>query len=190
MKIYNTKNSFGAVAILLHWLVAIAVIGLFILGKYMLSLDYYDPFYHEGPWWHKSFGLLVTVLLFARIMWRISNPQVEALSTHKAWEIRLSSIIKWLMYLLMILACISGYMISTAEDAGIEFFKLFEVPAIVANGESQAQLAGAIHEYSTLVLIILASLHLLAALKHHFIDKDKTLLRIISTKINEEKNEN
>ncbi len=190
MKIYNTKNGFGAIAILLHWLVAIAIIGLFILGKYMLSLDYYDPFYHKGPWWHKSFGLLVVIMLLTRIVWKAINPNVGALPSHKSWEIRLSSMIKWLMYILMILACISGYMISTAEDAGVSFFELFEVPAIVANGESQAQLAGAIHEYSTLTLIILASLHLLAALKHHFIDKDNTLLRIISTKNNEVKNEN
>ena len=59
----NSEQNFGLITILIHWLMALLIIGLFILGKYMLSLDYYDPFYHTGPWWHKSIGLVVLFLL-------------------------------------------------------------------------------------------------------------------------------
>ncbi|VAW42402.1 Cytochrome B561 [hydrothermal vent metagenome] len=181
MKMKNIKNNFGIVTILIHWIMAVIVIGLFVLGTYMMSLDYYDPFYHTGPWWHKGFGLLVAFLLIPRIVWRIINPKVQPIVNHKTYEIKLALIMQYVLYLLIIVCCISGYMISTAEDAGISFFGAFEVPALISKGKSQADLAGQIHYYSTLALIILASLHMLAALKHHFFDKDKTLIRILKT---------
>ncbi|MBL4659422.1 MAG: cytochrome b/b6 domain-containing protein [Alcanivoracaceae bacterium] len=182
MKIYNTKENFGLITILIHWIMAIIIIGLFILGKYMLSLDYYDSFYHIGPWWHKSFGLLILFLLILRLIWKTTNPKVKPLPNNKLHEIKLAKTMQYLLYILMIICCMSGVLISTAEDAGVSFFDILELPAFIANGESQAELAGEIHEYSTLALILLAALHLLAAFKHHFIDKDKTLLRILTTK--------
>jgi cytochrome b561 len=181
MKLTNTPVHFGLITILIHWIMALIIIGLFVLGKYMVDLDYYDNYYHIAPWWHKSFGLLIGVLLLIRIVWRINNPKVNALSNYKPLEIKAAQIMQYLLYLLILICCISGYLISTAEDAGVSFFDWFEIPAVLSNGEQQADLAGVIHEYSTLALIILAGFHALAALKHHFIDKDKTLIRIFKT---------
>ncbi|MCF6289312.1 MAG: cytochrome b [Proteobacteria bacterium] len=182
MKIKNTKGNFGIVTILIHWFMAIIIVGLFVLGTYMMDLDYYDPFYNIAPWWHKSFGLLIVFLLISRIIWRIYNPKVKPITSNKAYEIKMALMMQYALYALMFVCCISGYMISTAEDAGISFFGVFEVPATIAKGNQQADLAGQIHEYSTLALIILASLHMLAAFKHHFINKDKTLIRILTTR--------
>jgi len=182
MQIYNTKNNYGLVSILLHWVMAIIIIGLFVLGTIMHDLDYYDPNYHVFPWWHKSFGLVIAFMLILRLIWKWRNPKVKEISSIKPIELKLSILVHILLYILILVSCISGVMISTAEGAGIDFFGWFEVPAVFANGESQAELAGEIHETSTLALIILASLHLLAALKHHFFDKDKTLKRMLSTK--------
>lgn len=182
MKLKNTNENFGSISIMLHWLMALLIIGLFILGKYMMSLDYYDPFYHTGPWWHKSFGLIIAGLLIARLLWKFSNPKVMPLSNHKKHEIVAAKLVKFMLYILILICCISGYMISTAEGAGVEFFDVFKVPALISKGSEQADIAGEIHEISTLGLIILAGLHMLAALKHHFIDKDKTLIRILKTK--------
>lgn len=181
MKIKNSSNGFGLITILIHWLMAFIIIALFVVGKYMVDLDYYDPYYHIAPWWHKSFGLLIAALLILRIIWRISNQKVEELQSYKPLEIQAAKIMQYLLYLLILFCCISGYMISTAEDAGVSFFDWFDVPALISNGEQQADFAGEIHEYATTVLIILAALHALAALKHHFIDKDKTLIRMLKT---------
>ena len=183
MQFTNTTTNYGLVTILLHWLMAVIIIGLFILGKIMHDLDYYDPNYHVFPWWHKSFGLVIAFMLVLRLIWKWKNPKVSEITPIKPIELKLSKIVHALLYLLILVCCISGMMISTAEGAGIDFFGWFEIPAIVANGESQAELAGEIHETSTLALVILISLHFLAALKHHFIDKDKTLKRMLSTKI-------
>jgi cytochrome b561 len=164
---------------------ALFIIGLFALGKYMVSLDYYDPFYHTGPWWHKSIGLVVAFLLVYRIIWKLKNTNVQPLPSYKEYEINLAKWVQILLYISLIVVCISGVMISTAKGAGIGFFDLFEIPALIAKGKQQAELAGEIHYYATYTLIILAGLHMLAALKHHFLDKDITLLRILRTNLKE-----
>jgi len=182
MKYFNTTSHFGFISILVHWIMAVIIIGLFVLGKYMHDLDYYDVFYHIGPWWHKSFGLLIAFLLIFRILWHLTNSKVKPVLTHKSYEIKLAVIMKILLYTLMFVCCISGILISTAEDASISFFDVLELPALISYGGKQADLAGIIHEYSTTALIVLAVLHMAAALKHHYIDKDKTLIRILTTK--------
>ncbi len=182
MKLHNTNNQFGLIAILLHWIMAIVIIGLFILGKYMIDLDYYDSYYHIAPWWHKSFGLTLLFLLIIRLLWKLYSPKVLAVNSHTALEVKLAISMQILLYIFMFICCISGYLISTAEDAGISFFDWFDIPALISLGETQSELASEIHEYSTTILIVLAALHLMAALKHHFINKDQTLIRILNIK--------
>ncbi len=147
----------------------------------MTELEYYDALYHTLPWWHKSFGLLIIGLLIFRFLWKSSNPEPQALSTHKNWEVFLAQIIQKLFYVLILLIGLSGYFISTAKGKGIEFFGWFEIPAMTqAIEEERADLVGEIHELLAITLIALALLHAAAALKHHFIDKDETLKRMIN----------
>jgi cytochrome b561 len=182
MKFKNTENSFGLVTIIIHWVMALKIIGLFILGKYMLGLDYYDAYYQIAPWWHKSFGLLVFLLLLYRIIWKLTNSKVKPLPSYKAYEIKLAKLIQLSMYLVLLICCISGIIISTTKEATLTFFGLFDVPTLLSVGKEQVIIIEQVHEYSTLTLIVLASLHMLAALKHHFFDKDLTLRRILTTK--------
>jgi cytochrome b561 len=177
----NSTEAFGLISILLHWLMAMMLIGLFAVGLYMTELDYYDSLYHTLPWWHKSIGLLVIGLLIFRFIWTISNPAPTALESHKKWEVSLAHITQKIFYGLILLIGISGYFISTAEGKGIDFFNLFEVPAIIQSlEEDRADLIGEVHKILAITLIVLAGLHAVAALKHHFIDKDETLRRMIN----------
>jgi len=181
MRMTNTKSSFGIISKLLHWLMAVLLIALFAVGLYMTGLDYYDPLYHSLPWWHKSVGLLTIMLLLVRIIWKLLNTEPEALTTHKQWEVFLAKLIQRLFYFLILLIGISGYLISTAKGKGIEFFNFFEIPALTtALEEGRADLIGDAHEMLAITLIVLAVLHAAAALKHHFIDKDETLKRMIN----------
>ena len=176
----NSDKEFGVVSKLLHWSMAILLTGLFAVGLYMTELDYYDPLYHSLPWWHKSFGLLTMFLLLVRLAWKFGNSAPEALKTHKKWEVSLAHLIQKVFYLMIILIGISGYFISTAKGKGIEFFKAFEVPAIFASiEEEQADLIGEAHEVMAILLAILVMLHAFAAFKHHLIDKDETLKRMV-----------
>jgi len=178
--IKNTIKSFGLVSKTLHWLMAVLLIGLFAVGLYMTELDYYDTLYHTLPWWHKSIGLSVMALLIFRFIWMLSQADPASLKTHKKWEVFLAQLIQKLFYGLILLIGISGYFVSTAKGKGIEFFNFFEVPAILKPlDEDRADLFGEIHEVLAITLIVFAFLHALAALKHHFIDKDETLKRML-----------
>lgn len=181
MSAINTKISFGYVSKALHWIMALLITGLFSVGIYMTGLDYYDSLYNTLPWWHKSVGLSLFILLLLRFTWSKINPKPRSLKTHKKWENFLAKMIHQLTYVLILFICISGYFISTAAGKEIEFFTLFEVPAMFPKiKEDNAELIGDAHETMAFILAALVVLHVLAALKHHFIDKDQTLKRMIS----------
>ena len=178
--IKNSTDSFGLISKLLHWSMAILLTGLFAVGLYMTGLDYYDPLYHSLPWWHKSFGLLTLFLLLLRFLWKLANPDPLPLKSHEKWEVTLAHLLQKAFYLLILLIGVTGYLISTAKGKGIEFFNWFDVPALTsAIEEESADFIGETHEFLAILLAILVVLHALAALKHHFIDKDKTLKRMI-----------
>ncbi|MDM3872555.1 cytochrome b [Porticoccus sp. W117] len=174
--IKNSEHSYGLVAKLMHWLMALAVIGLFALGLYMVELDYYDRLYRTLPHIHKSIGILLFAVLIGRLLWRRFNPQPKPQGSPA--ERRIAHWVHMALYLLMVAIMVSGYLISTADGRAIEVFNWFEVPATLADIDGQEDIAGDIHEWLAWTLIALVALHALAALKHHFIDKDNTLKRM------------
>lgn len=175
------RPSWGAISIALHWLVAICVFGLFGLGWWMTGLDYYHAWYKQGPDLHKSIGVMVLGLLLLRLVWRLFNGRPAPLPTHGEWEIRLTHLVHLLLYLLLFAIITSGYLISTADGRPISVFDWFELPAIQLGIEQQADIAGTIHWYLALILISLVVVHAAGAMKHHFIDKDETLKRMLRT---------
>lgn len=183
MQIRNTSNTYGSIAIALHWLVALTVIGLAILGLWMTDLTYYSPYYRSAPFWHKSIGISLAVVLLLRLFWRWANPTPAHLPGHKTWEIRLASLVHGLLYLLLIVIMLSGYLISTATGQGIDVFGWFSVPALVSGLPQQADRAGLVHYWLAVTLLVLAAIHALGALKHHFIDRDNTLRRMLGMRL-------
>lgn len=173
----NDAHHYGIISILLHWSMALLILGLFFLGKYMVDLDYYHPWYQKAPDLHRSLGVVVATLLVLRWIWRQLNPRPAIIGS--PLEQRLASNAHRLFYVLIALAAASGYLISTADGRGIEVFGLFQIPALFDGFDNQEDLAGKIHEALTLALVVLAAGHGLAALKHHFIDRDDTLRRML-----------
>lgn len=186
MYIRNTKSNYGIVTIVLHWLMAILIVGLFVLGLYMVDLDYYSKWYVAAPWWHKSIGMAVLALLMVRLFWAMSNVRPAPLASYKSWEIISAKATHVLFYVLLFVICISGYFISTAKGAGIEVFSGFEVPAMISFSKYQSDISGEIHEVAAYVMAFLFVLHVCATFKHHFIDKDTTLVRILKPINNKE----
>ena len=175
----NTSKNYGYVSIFFHWLSALTIFGLFGLGYYMVDLTYYHEWYKTAPALHKSIGLVFFALMIARLIWRYKQIMPNHLTSHSKLEIKAGKIIHSLLYLLVFIIMITGYLISTADGIGIEVFEFITVPALGAIIENQEDVAGLVHKWLAYVLIALAVLHGLAALKHHFIDKDNTLNRII-----------
>ena len=179
----NTNQSYGLVSRTFHWLTAVVVMGLFCLGWWMVDLTYYSNWYKTAPNIHRSIGILLAILVTVRLLWRFKNLEPEPLSTHKPWEIKTARFVHRILYAMLFSMFISGYLISTAKGQPIDVFNWFSVPVIVTGDEmgikNLEDKVGEVHEILAYILITLASTHALAALKHHFIDKDSTLRRMI-----------
>lgn len=179
MRIKNSSSRYGLLAILLHWLTALGVIGLFALGLWMDDLDYYDRYYRLAPHIHKSIGVLLISLVIFRFIWRQLNTQPQPLLGHKKWEVLSAKTLHYIFYAILVCMFFSGYLITTAEGDSLDVFNWFSLPSLIDGIPNLEDYAGEIHEVLAFTLIGLVLLHGLAALKHHFIDKDSTLTRMI-----------
>ncbi|WP_444996381.1 cytochrome b [Aliikangiella sp. IMCC44359] len=176
----NTSSTYGIVSKSLHWLVAAVILGMFAVGIWMVELTYYDQWYKDAPYYHKSVGIILAFIMIFRIFWRYLSPPPEGLKSHKPIEQKLAKATHLLIYILIFTIIISGYLISTADERGISVFGLFELPSIGTLLENQEDIAGLFHQWLAYILIGLVVLHAAAALKHHFVDKDNTLKRMIN----------
>lgn len=171
--------NYDPITICLHWIVAIAVFTLFGLGLWMVELDYYDPWYKKAPDIHRAIGICVFLAMLLRLVWRLARPAPGPVRGLATWERRASAVVHWSFYLLVPLTALAGYLMSTADGRGVDVFNLFEVPATITSFANQEDVAGKIHWYLAVVLICVAALHGLAALKHHIVDRDQTLRRML-----------
>jgi cytochrome b561 len=180
LKWRNTLESFGIVSILIHWISAVLTLGLFFLGYWMVGLDYYSQWYHKAPNLHQSFGLILIFITLFRVFWVVSNPKPKPLSS-KNWQKQLASTVQATMYLSMMTLFGSGYIIATADGSSVYLFDLLSIPAIVTGDAKLVDNLGLIHEYTAYFLMLLILLHVIGAVKHHFIDRNTTLKRMLST---------
>ncbi len=186
----DSQTSYGGISILLHWASAVAIVGLFGLGVYMVELTYYDPLYNRLPQLHKSIGLLHALVFALGIAWRLANPWPAPVAGIGAIEARVARGAKHVFYWLIAIVIVSGYLIPTAGGAPISLFGWIDVPALIADLPRQEDVAGLVHRYAAYLLIALASLHAAAALKHHWIDRDATLRRMLGRRETEARNSN
>lgn len=175
----NTSERYGWISIAVHWVVAVVVIGMFALGWWMVDLSYYDPWYKTGPDIHRSIGILLLLTMLFRLVWRWLNPSPQPLDQNAVLQNRLAHGAHLLLYMIIFVVLVTGYLISTAEGDPISVFNWFDVPATLQGGKEQADRAGDIHLYLAVALLVLAFLHAAAALQHHFIKRDRTLKRML-----------
>jgi cytochrome b561 len=166
---------------LMHWLTAATVVGLFALGLWMVELSYYDSWYQRAPNIHKSVGVALALVTLIRLVYRFLVPQPGALPGHSLSVRMAAKAAHGALYLLLLVMFISGYLITTAQgDPLVVFGGYLEIPSVFSGVANLEDRAGEVHEIAAFTLIGLAVLHAAAALKHHFIDRDDTLLRMIT----------
>lgn len=178
MRLKNSTEKYGLITILIHWLSAVVVLGLFILGLIMVDLGYYDKGYKLYPFIHKSIGILLLMVTIIRIAWLLISRPPKALPQAKALHI-IALVTHKMIYLSLLVILCSGYLIATADARAISVFDWFSVPALFAPFANQADIAGKVHLIAAWLLITLVVLHILGALKHHILDKDNTLTRML-----------
>ncbi|RRW76097.1 cytochrome b [Pantoea dispersa] len=179
----NSPRHYGALTIALHWLMALTIYGMFALGIWMVGLGYYDGWYHSAPEIHKGIGILLFAALLLRLCWRVISPPPAPLDSYSPHVRRAAHAAHWLLYGLLLVLLISGYLISTADGKPVSVFGWFEVPALFTGAGEQADVAGEVHLWLAWALVLLSALHALAALKHHFVDRDMTLKRMLGYRI-------
>jgi cytochrome b561 len=163
----------------LHWLSAILILGLFSVGVWMRTLGYYDAWYQTAPHWHKQAGILLLFIMVARVSWRLIAKTPKPLDNHKPWEVNIAHITHYVLYLGVFLIMASGYLIATADNRGIDILGWFTMPVLFTPFDGQEDIAGDIHEWGAYILMGIVALHVAGALKHHIIDKDTTLKRML-----------
>ncbi len=174
----NTSSSYGVGAKLFHWAVALIIITLLGVGLWMSGLDVKTTpykFYVYGL--HKSFGIVVLLLMIGRLCWRIYNTKVSPHANHKKWERSLAKIVHTLLYVLAFTMPLSGWAMSSAGGHPVNFFGL-PLPALMDKNEQWGGIFRDVHEYVGYSLIGIIVLHAVGALKHHFMDRDDTLKRM------------
>ncbi len=177
MQIKNSEKKFGLIAILLHWIMAILIIGLLTLGLYMTK------FYHGTEkfklyGWHKEFGILVLMLILLRSSWRAFNI-IPSLSLPR-WEMLAARTMHFALYGFMFAMPLTGWLMTSFSGFTISFFGWFVIPDPFSAHLDLAHLFKKTHKWLGYALIAAIVLHVCAALKHHFIDKDDILRRMLS----------
>ncbi len=176
MGIKNTSQQWGWLSKTLHWLTALLIFIQVPLGFYAESLRL-SPFKMDVFVWHKSLGMLVFLLLILRLLWRIKGTIPKTLGASRIQQ-RLAQLAHTLLYGLMVLLPISGWITSSAANIPVKLFWLIPLPALVGPDEALKSLAAEIHEISVFALLVILVLHIGAALHHHLLLRDNTLKRM------------
>ncbi|NDP64550.1 MAG: cytochrome b [Polaromonas sp.] len=161
---------------LLHWTLAVLIVGMVALGWYMMEIED-DP----GSAWffnlHKSIGLLIAGLVLLRLVWRLGHPPAPLPSSLPSWQVNLSRATHWLLYAAMIAMPTFGIIGALLSKKGIVFFGT-TLPRVFEANHDLAETFFDAHSFTTWILVVMVSLHVLAGLKHLLIDKDGVFQRM------------
>ncbi len=194
----QTSTRYTKTAIILHWLIAFFIFGMFALGWFMTELPKDAPkelahdLFNFGLYtWqsaeavsprnfyfnlHKSLGITILALIAFRIFWRISHTPPAVLTSYKAWEVKLAHGTHHLLYTLMTAVPLTGLIMAIYGKYGVKWFGL-EIISGADNKPLRDIFEGA-HEFIGIFLLVIIGLHIAGALKHKLIDKDGTLKRM------------
>ena len=174
----NTPQEWGAVAKFFHWSIALLVIGLVIVGLIMDEMRN-SPDKITVYAIHKSVGLTVLVLALLRLVWRFVDPRPPYPPSIPSWQRQASDLTHGLLYALLIYMPITGWLFNSAANFPLQWFWLFKVPALSGPDAGMKELARDLHGLGFYALAALFTLHVGAALRHHFVDRDPTLARMV-----------
>lgn len=167
-------------AIALHWLIAVMILGGFALGLTMSDLAI-SPQKLRYYAWHKWSGITVLALVLLRTGWRLSHPAPEPVAGTPRWQQRSAEAVHLALYALMLAIPLSGWLYSSASGYPVVYLgiKALQLPDLVAKDKPLAELLKEVHEILNWTLAVLVSIHVGAALKHHLLDRDDTLRRML-----------
>jgi cytochrome b561 len=178
----NSNDRYGLIAQLLHWSIVALIITQVVLAS---QAEDASSLLQKAKilTTHKSTGMTILMLAILRLLWRLMNPKPAPVAGTQAWQERLANSMHWALYALIFLTPLAGWTMSSAKNYPVSYFGLFTWPNLVAPDEALFEVLKETHEVLAFTMISLAILHAVAALKHHFFDKDNVLRRMLPLKL-------
>lgn len=173
----NTETTYGSVAKTFHWLLFLMFGFLIVAGNFLAAMPK-GPEKPQAAGMHKSFGLIVLVLILVRLGWRLINETPKAPEETPAILNFLAEAMHWALYALMLAQPLAGILMSQAAGQPVSFFGLFELPVLLDKEPSLAKFFRGAHGTVWILLVLAVIGHAGAGLYHHFIKKDDVLKRM------------
>lgn len=175
------NKRFNTVAILLHWVLGLALVSIFCFGIYMADLPF-SPQRLKLFNWHKWAGISFLVLSALRLLWRLTHPAPALPAkfelTMPAWQLKAHQATHFALYALFFVVPLMGWAYTSAAGFPVVLFGQFPLPDLLGADKALAEILKPLHKLSAFALAALVLLHIAAALKHHFIDRDGLLQRM------------
>ena len=179
MPLRNSPDRYGAVSLTLHWLAAVLIVAAWLLGTFDDVLPK-GPARDAGLFAHITFGLAMLVLLAIRVPWRLADlPPGPEPATAGIWAQRAAHFTHWMLYILLHGVIIAGIVLQFARGRPLPVFGLAEIASPWVADRAFARSVKEGHEVLANALLVLAILHAAAAMFHHWILRDRTLMRIL-----------
>jgi cytochrome b561/polyisoprenoid-binding protein YceI len=178
MGLRNTTNAWGTVSKFLHWLIVLLVLGQWLLMQRAESLPL-GAAKLQAINAHKSLGMSILALTFLRLVWRWLNPVPSLAGLARPWERALARASHVALYGLLLALPLTGWLMSSARNYPVSWFGLFQFPDAVAPDATLYRRMNELHHALFATLTMVAALHVLGALKHHFLDRNTTLRRML-----------
>jgi cytochrome b561 len=173
-----SPSRYSAVAKSFHWIIAALVVTQFVLFYLEDDLPKGSRKLHLLDW-HKSVGMTILMLAILRLLWRLNHPPPALPAGMTALERRLARGTHMAFYVLLFAMPLTGWMQSSAKNYSVSWFRLFTWPNLIGQSEAAFNILHTTHEVLSDALFAIAVLHIFAALKHHFWNKDNVLVRML-----------
>jgi cytochrome b561 len=166
-------------AMLLHWLIALLVVAAFTMGLVMTDIPGLTPTKLRYYSWHKWMGVTVLLLAVLRVLWRLGHAAPDYPATMPRWQQAAARGLHDLLYVLIFAVPLSGYFYSLASGVPVVYLGLVELPVLIDASPTLKPVLKAVHFWLNMLLAASVAIHVGAALKHQFVDRDGTMRRIL-----------
>ena len=173
----EADGRYSGAAIALHWLTAVLIVANLLLGLSMVPLPI-TPRKLYWYAWHKWIGITVFLLTCLRLAWRATHPAPPPVAMPE-WQRRAALASHVLLYVLLLTIPVSGWLYSSSTGVQVVYLGLIPLPDLVPDDKALAHILKGVHVSLNFVLFVLVCAHSVAAIKHHFVDRDTALLRIL-----------
>jgi cytochrome b561 len=176
---FAESDSYTRTAIAFHWLIALLIVGGFALGWVMTGIPGLTPLKLKYYSWHKWIGVTVFALAAVRIVWRATHAAPPLPRRMAAWQKAAAHAVHVLLYVLMIAIPLTGYLYSSAANVPVVYLGIVPLPRLIDPNPELKEVLKSAHHLLNYGLFALVCAHVVAAVKHQWLDRDGLLSRMI-----------